>query len=211
LNDTTIEVTGVIPVGENTMYVSFKKNLESDMELTNTNVVLAAFTTAWGRMELYKYLDFLGDRCLYLDTDSIIFLTSTGMLNPDKGNFLGDLTCEVEPMGGVGSYITEFCSAGPKNYGYLIKCADGRTKSICKARGITINAGNQDVVNFNTLKNMVLGERGPVSVTYPHKIVRNKKFEVFSTRRCITYQIPEVKKRWIVPGTFNTLPYGYKA
>jgi hypothetical protein len=108
LNDTTIEVKGVIPVGDETMYVSYKKNIESDFEHSNTNVVLAAFTTAWCRMELFKYLDFLGDRCLYLNTDSVVFRTTVGMSNPETGNFLGDLTCEVEPLCGVGSYISGF-------------------------------------------------------------------------------------------------------
>ncbi|KAF4514037.1 UNVERIFIED_CONTAM: hypothetical protein B566_EDAN018733 [Ephemera danica] len=209
LDDTTIEISGVLPVDEDTMYVSYKNTLESDIDVPNTNVVIAAFTTAWGRMELYRHLEQLGDRAIYWDTDSVIFKWSETGYNPEKGNFLGDMTCELEGIGGEGSYITEFCSGGPKNYTVKIKCSDGTSKTVCKCRGLTINAANENIVHFDTLKQMVLGERGPVRVEYPRKIVRNKKFEVFTTHRDITYQVPVVQKRWKVPDMHVLLPYGY--
>ncbi|KAF4525159.1 hypothetical protein B566_EDAN014664 [Ephemera danica] len=210
LNDTTIEISGVIPVGENTMYVSYTNTLESDIDPTNTNVVLAAFTTAWGRLELFSHLEKLSSRSLYWDTDSIVFRYDNALENLKTGNFLGDLTCEITPLGGVGSFIREFCSAGPKHYGFVYECNDGTSKSVCKCRGLTINSRNENLVHFDTLKQMILGERGPVQVEYPRKIVRNKVFQVFSTRRFITYQIPKVQKRWTVPDTYTNLPYGYK-
>lgn len=43
-----------------------------------TNVVIAAYTTAHARLKLYSYLERLGDRTLYADTDSIIFTARPG-------------------------------------------------------------------------------------------------------------------------------------
>ena len=43
-----------------------------------TNVVIAAYTTAQARLKLYSYLEKLGSRTLYCDTDSIVFTVSPG-------------------------------------------------------------------------------------------------------------------------------------
>lgn len=39
----------------------------------NTNIFIACFTTAYARLELYALLDRMQDRCLYHDTDLVIF------------------------------------------------------------------------------------------------------------------------------------------
>jgi len=43
-----------------------------------TNVVIVAYTTAQARLELYNYLQPLGDRVLYCDTDSVVFILVNG-------------------------------------------------------------------------------------------------------------------------------------
>ena len=43
-----------------------------------TNVVIASFTTAYARLQLYEELDMLQERVLYYDTDSVIYLTQPG-------------------------------------------------------------------------------------------------------------------------------------
>ena len=53
-----------------------------------TNVVVAAFTTAYARLQLYDELDMLGERVLYYDTDSVIYLTQPGQPEPPLGNYL---------------------------------------------------------------------------------------------------------------------------
>ena len=59
-----------------------------------TNVVIAAFTTAYARLQLYEELDRLGERVLYYDTDSVIYLTQPGEPEPQLGNYIGDLIDE---------------------------------------------------------------------------------------------------------------------
>lgn len=56
---------------DNILQVFYSKNDEFDYGSSNTNVVLAAFVTAQGRLSLYKELELLNDRVLYMDTDSI--------------------------------------------------------------------------------------------------------------------------------------------
>ena len=47
-------------------------------------------------------MDKLGDRLLYSDTDSIVFVSKDGDWEPSLGPYLGDLTDEI----GGGDYIT---------------------------------------------------------------------------------------------------------
>lgn len=95
-----------------------------------TNIFLAAFTTAWARLRLYEALDVLQQQVLYYDTDSVIYRWKPGRPSIPIGDFLGEMTDELE-----GDVITEFISGGAKNYGY--KTRGGKTE--CKVRGFTLN------------------------------------------------------------------------
>lgn len=104
-------------------------------ETGRTNVVIAAYTTTQARLQLYKYLENLGDRALYCDTDSIIFSSKPGDWRPITGDYLGDLTDETP-----NNNIDVFVSGGPKNYGYKLKNPDrDGNRTCCKIRGITLN------------------------------------------------------------------------
>ncbi|KAF4531309.1 hypothetical protein B566_EDAN016350 [Ephemera danica] len=63
---------------------------------------------------------------------------------------------EISPVFGKNSCINTFVSGGAKNYRYLVQCGDGSLKSVCKARGLTINSETKKTLNFDTLCNMVL-------------------------------------------------------
>lgn len=62
-----------------------------------TNVFIASFTTCWARRKLYEVLQMLGERVLYFDTDSVIFVSKSGDKEPEVGSFLGQLTSELDP------------------------------------------------------------------------------------------------------------------
>lgn len=78
-----------------------------------TNVFIAAFTTSWARIKLYREMDKLGDAILYCDTDSIIY-ASNGTNDPPLGNYLGEFTDELD-----GATITSFVSG--KFYYFNVK------------------------------------------------------------------------------------------
>ena len=60
-------------------------------------------------MHLFQELFKLDDRVLYYDTDSIIFLSTPNMYEPELADFLGKFTNEIKG----GNFIKEFVSAGP--------------------------------------------------------------------------------------------------
>ena len=68
----------------------------------NTNIFVAAFTTAHAREMLYGVLDKLGDQVLGYDTDSCWYVDRPEGNVIETGDSLGDLTDELE-----GNYITK--------------------------------------------------------------------------------------------------------
>ena len=113
-----------------------------------TNVVIAAFTTAYARLKLYGVLDMLQKRVLvlYYDTDLVIFVSKPNDPEPPIGPYLGELTDELG-----GDYITALVSGGPKNYSYRTNTDKVETK----VRGITLDCTAKQKVNFNVIRALV--------------------------------------------------------
>jgi len=110
---------------------------------------------------------------LYCDADSVIFVQRDN--DPPKvktGDYLGNLTDELEEYSS-GSFIQEFVSGDPKNYAFAVFCpSTGKRATKCNVKVITLNYENSTVVNFTTLKDMILEDALPVHVHNPRKIKR---------------------------------------
>lgn len=131
----------------------------------NTHVGLAAYVTAYGRLELWSQMDLLGGRVLYHDTDSIIYEHDPLKYNIPEGRYLGEWEdeCPNQPL-------VKFVSLGPKTYAYANlgekseTCTDGLElkdgihplQYYCKAKGFTINCSNVDKINFDSMHALVL-------------------------------------------------------
>ena len=102
------------------------------------------------RLRLYEALQLLGEQILYFDTDSVVFAHRPGQASPALGQYLGEFKDEL----GHGDSIVEFCSAGPKNYGY--KTRAGQT--VCKVRGFSLNCQGAAQLNYQVLRQNVLDE-----------------------------------------------------
>ena len=125
----------------------------------DTNVFIAVFTASWARLELYKALEVLGERVLYMDTDSVIYYheseTDHGL---SEGDYLGEFTDELD-----GHYVDQWASGGPKNYGYSVPVNPNCTKkdcdkcgsTECKVKGFSLTHGNKKNINFNSVKSAV--------------------------------------------------------
>ncbi|KAJ8937335.1 hypothetical protein NQ318_011839 [Aromia moschata] len=134
--------------------------------LATVNVVIATYVTTQVHLKLYSYLELLGGRVLYYDTDSY---------DVPMGEFLGEITDELESYG-PGSYITEFVSGGPKKYAYRVfSTRDKEERVVCKVKGISLNYAASQLVNFEIIKSMILEpmSTGPVSIT-SRNILRTK-------------------------------------
>ena len=169
-----------------------------------TNVVIAAFTTAYARLKLYDVLDMLQERVLYYDTDSVIFVSKPGDPEPPIGPYLGDLTDELK-----GDHITTFISGGPKNYCYRTNTNKVETK----IRGITLNCTARQKVNFDVIRELVhlhavCKVNDKVTVDIPYKISRNAKTKNIETKRMKKDYRIVYDKRLIIDD-YKTLPYGY--
>jgi hypothetical protein len=157
----------------------------------------------------------LGNRVLYHDTDSIIYLSREGDYEPELGDFLGEFTDELgckdigckTPDCTKRHYIVEFLSAGPKNYTY--KTDVGTTK--CKVRGFTLNKTNSAIINFDSMKDIVTAPKGSNAnrtVIDRSKITRHKtKSIIYNRPQSKKYQMV-YDKRVLLPN-YETRPYGF--
>ena len=100
----------------------------------NTNIYIACFTTSHARLMLYDKLDYLNEKVLYFDTDSIIY-ADDNTKNIETGDMLGDMTDEISGKG-----ISSFISTGNKSYSF--KYGDDEQKSAIK--GFTLNHENNN-------------------------------------------------------------------
>ena len=150
LSSDEINVLDANLVSDEVIELHYENNENFIAANDKTNVVIAAFTTAYARLKLYDVLDQLQVRALYYDTDSVIFVSKPGDPEPPTGPYLGELTDELK-----GDHITTFISGGPKNYCYRTNTDKVETK----IRGITLNCSALEKVNFDVIRLKVLLKR----------------------------------------------------
>ena len=192
--------------------IDWKMNDDFISANERTNIFIAIFTTSHAQLRLYSILEQLGDRVLYFDTDSIIYTSNVGHWEPTLGDNLGDLTNELScsniSCNGCDNehHATDFVTAGPKNY--ALRTDIGST--ITKIRGFSLNYTNSQLLNFESMTKVVLGEQNEQIVTVnPHKIVRQKlRHKLENRTEAKRYQLVYDKR--IILDDLSTVPYGYK-
>lgn len=101
-------------VNEETLVLNWRQQQFAISGSAKGSIVHAVFTTSLARIKLYReLLKPLGTRIFYCDTDSAVYLSEEGLYNPPNGDFLGDLTDELDPSGEV--VIGECGSAEAQN------------------------------------------------------------------------------------------------
>ena len=89
---------------------------------------------------------------------------------------------------GSGSFIDEFVSGGPKNYAFSVICpSTGKRTTKCK--GYNIELSKLKVVNFTSLRNMILEDAPPVHVHNAKKIKRKHGGVVVSEPETKEYKL----------------------
>ena len=163
----------------------------------NTNIYIACFMTSHTRLMLYDKLDYLNEKVLYFNTDSIIYVDD----GTKHGDMLGDMTDQLSGKG-----ITNFVSTGPKSYSF--KYGDNDEKSAIKS--FTLNHENSSILNHNSVSKIVKKQIRELTIINENKIMRknreiiNKYYEkVFK----FGYDKRVIKK--INEDHIYTLPYGY--
>ncbi|KAJ8020849.1 putative DNA polymerase [Holothuria leucospilota] len=225
LDDTKV-IKSLSFVSDSMVQIQWQDIDENLKTMPDTNVFIAAYTTALARLKLYSFLEQLDRRVLYFDTDSIIYL-SKGVqqeYEPPTGKFLGDMTDELSKAYGEGSYITEFLSGGPKNYSYTVfNPSTGEEFFECKVKGITMNFEAKKQINFDVMKTHLEREISEDDLSDEYSAgqlseaqtpirnqpkIRSKGGIVVTKPHTKTYRIVSDKRR--VKKDLTTLPFGFK-
>ncbi|KAJ1523128.1 hypothetical protein ONE63_001021 [Megalurothrips usitatus] len=211
ITDPAKKNTAVMPLGDDCLQVNWMPIEDTEESLPTSSLILAAFTTCFGRLHLYKFLDMVGERALYHDTDSVAYISRPGEPDVPLGSHLGELTDQIEEDYGPGSDITEFVAGGPKNYAFNV-AVGGNPENInycIKVRGIFINKSCDQLVTFENLKAMVLGDREKIQVPIPHQIARLPTWKVVTRASAKNWKAENTKRRRI--GEARTVPHGFNA
>lgn len=202
------EVNSFYELSDESLLLSYTLKPECEQMQAHVNVILAAYTSALARIQLCKYLDMLKERCLYHDTDSIIFTCKENELRPKLGDYLGDLTDELADFG-ENSYISEAVFTSEKSYAFNVK-TPGKNDSVeCKVKGLNLSYGNSRKVNFESMKKLVLENRDDLIKLENRVILRSGDSVVYSTHHEYTFKVNATKRAKIGLDQIDTLPYGY--
>ena len=208
ITDDTLEISTLRLCTDDIMEAVYTSVQDNVPKSTKNNIFIAAFTTSYARLKLYESLDVLQQQVLYYDTDSVVYRWQHGQPSIATGDYLGDMKDELE-----GDVITEFVSAGAKNYAY--ETQQGKVE--CKVRGFTLNARGSAILNFETMKANILSElHHPQDQRRTTDVVTPYYFQRDSERKRIKV-VPRVKKyacvfdkRVINVDTKMSYPYGFQ-
>ena len=176
-----------------------KDDFITEQEGYKLSVPISAFTTCYARMRLYGALEIAGEDALYCDTDSLIFIERNEKELFKLGDNLGDFTPEE-------LHIIEFAATAPKSYGYITN--DGAIE--CKVKGFKLDHKTLKIVNYNTLKNQVMGGQN-VSVPIT-RFVNDRKNKIVKTVHLDRVQQITFDKRtikFISNDNIDTVLFGY--
>ena len=149
---------------------------------------------------LYNKLDYLNEKVLHFDTDSIIY-ADDGTKNVMTGDMLGDMTDEISGKG-----ITNFVSTGPKSYS--LKYGDNEQKSAIK--GFTLNHENNSLLNHDSSSKIVKKQIREITIVNENKITRkNREIVNKYCEKVFKFGYDKRVIGQINENCIDRLPYGY--
>ena len=200
LND-LYEIHDVQFLNECKAQICYSEKDELHLGGKDSNVVIGAFVTCYGRMKLYQELFKLEKRELYFDTDSIIFISKPNEYEPKLGDYLGKFTDELKGE----DFIEEFVSAGPKNYGYRLNSG----KTLCKIKGFSVNFIASKKLNFSSMREIVINQKIDELVLVEQKQFTRNKANWSIKTESVFKKYRQVYDKRILLENFETLPFGY--
>jgi hypothetical protein len=213
LADHRVEVQNILPLSDHLVMVVHRRLDDYVDEVPNTSVAIACQVTSYGRQHLYRAIEAVGSRCVYVDTDSCAFIhrrDDEATMPIQQGEMLGEWHDEYPHH-----RIVEWISAGPKQYAMrMIAKADGEESYVVRLRGFTLNYSAAQKLNFAAIRRMVVDEGkirhdcdNPIAVTYS-AIERNRESRVYTIEREKQYRA--CYRKGVLLPDLTTRPYGYK-
>ena len=86
LSDNTLQVDDAYLISDHILKVKYNSKEDYKEESNSSNVVIAAFVTSYARLRLFNLINKLNNKCLYYDTDSVIFVAKDGDDIPKNGD-----------------------------------------------------------------------------------------------------------------------------
>ena len=139
-------------VGDKTM-VRYGNTGVAEPSFHRGYIPAGAFVPAYGRLMLHEQLEKLGDRVLYHDTDSIMYVDDPDLYSVPQSDIWGGWS--EEKFGPKNGGIREFVALGPKSYG--IRGNNGVSQ--IKIKGLSLKLAHEPLINFGVMKSMVLAYR----------------------------------------------------
>ena len=170
VDEDATEVVNVFMYDNTVRGITYRPKKEFIEQNRNTNLAIAAYTTAYGRLKLYGVLEKVKEGGCYVDTDSIVFKNDGHTLK--LGSHMGELSDELG-----GRYIEQFVSTGPKSYAYELN--DG--ESVVKVKGFTLNYSARQIIHMDSMKELI-SDRDRSVVTKPLQFIIDKSHSI-STKR----------------------------
>jgi hypothetical protein len=216
IDSKSLEIQDIHPVTDDCVMVTHKAAEDYNEGNNVSNLAIAALTTSHARLVLLEMLNALGDRVLYYDTDSVIYVYKPGDWEPAEGVCLGEWSNELK---NPGEHILRFVSLGSKVYAYdtsmgnsvqkyksITQCQ--HTENILEADPVTgeLKATGKKLC-FDMQKSLLDGSQDKQVIIIPDSIARNGKTQAI-TSVSFTKTLRKVyTKRWMLPD-FSSLPFG---
>ena len=115
IQSSSCEITAITDINPELILVTY---FDHTLHPLNTaNPVLAAYTLAYARINLYRYLDIFKTNAIYCDTDSIFGLCTDGKIPVKLSTNLGGMSNELEGYS-KNAFIKRMVCCGCKSYAY---------------------------------------------------------------------------------------------
>ena len=197
-----------IIMGESTLINHTENRKVKFPNLHNTYLPVAAFVTAYGRLKLWRQLHKLGKRVLYYDTDSIMYTDEPidcpggiGYQIP-TGDCLGDW--ETEDLESENGGLVKFVAPGPKTYALV--AANGKTT--IKLKGACIKLAHENLINYETMKDMVLNQTAQHLPQFSIDCKQGKGMYARTFIKKINFNVKDIKGNYNRE-EYRAYPYGY--
>lgn len=164
--------TELLPSGY--MNITLKNTGATVLNTHNTYIPAGCYVPAYGRLTLFYQMHKLGDRVLYHDTDSIIYIYDPAMYNIPESDIWG--AWDEEKISKKG--IDKFVSLGPKSY-----AVQAGSETILKLKGLAVKNSHRNMVNFDVLHDLILQH---VQNQYPVLKIPQFRFKYKQARGMIT-------------------------
>lgn len=152
-----LKLLGLEVISNDRVQLKYESDLEKP-DLHKGYLPAGLFVPAYGRLVLYEELVKLDKRVLMHDTDSIIYIHDPELYNPKENDILGCWKRESIDVKNGG--IREFVGLAPKSY--ALRCANGT--EILKVKGVSIKLSHRDILNFNSLKDLVFENKEVIKI-----------------------------------------------